>query len=81
MPSLLSVEYSRVTDTLGILRYAVAFPPGFRMISGSPVRRSMDAPLTDNTQWGLSERAVFYSCLRYGDNVQGYGKRFLFVGY
>lgn len=33
----------------------------------------MSAPLTDNTQWGLRERAPFFSCLRYGTNAQGYG--------
>jgi len=49
-----------------------AFPAGFKMISGSATARSMNAPSTDNTQWGLSQRAVFYSCLRYTDGVSGY---------
>lgn len=50
-----------------------AFPDGFRMISGNPILRSMDADaLTDNSQYGLSRRATFFSCLRYVDNVSGY---------
>jgi len=53
-----------------------AFPAGFKMISGSPTARSMNAPLTDNTQWGLGQRATFFSCLRYTTNgtpYDGYG--------
>ncbi|KAF8305629.1 hypothetical protein DL93DRAFT_2120902 [Clavulina sp. PMI_390] len=49
-----------------------AFPPGFKMLSGNPARRSMNAPTTDNTQWGLGQRAQFFSCLRYTGGQTGY---------
>lgn len=50
-----------------------AFPPGLKFLSGSATRRSMGAGgLTDNSQYGLGQRATFHSCIR--DNGQaGYG--------
>ncbi|KAL1745623.1 hypothetical protein HDZ31DRAFT_62936 [Schizophyllum fasciatum] len=48
-----------------------AFPPGFKMISGRPTRRGTKYALSDSSQGALSERAQFYSCLRYG-SAQGY---------
>lgn len=64
-------NYAKVNGGPGL----VAFPPGFRMLSGNPILRSVDpAALTDSTQYGLSRQAPFYSCLRYVDGVSGYGK-------
>ncbi|KAJ8514603.1 hypothetical protein ONZ45_g7887 [Pleurotus djamor] len=42
-----------------------AFPPGFRMISGDPKRRSKQYQEGLGTQAELAERAITYTCLRY----------------
>ncbi|TFK23892.1 hypothetical protein FA15DRAFT_670095 [Coprinopsis marcescibilis] len=48
-----------------------AFPPGFRMMSGDPARRSRKRPRMEGSQAELRERALQWSCLRYPDN-EGY---------
>ncbi|EPQ54999.1 hypothetical protein GLOTRDRAFT_105878 [Gloeophyllum trabeum ATCC 11539] len=55
-----------------------AFPPGLRMITGDPRRRSKKYPVGEGSQGELSERAIQWSCLRYGsaegyDNTNGTG--------
>jgi hypothetical protein len=42
-----------------------AFPPGFKMISGSPTRRSKKYTVGEGSQAELAERAVEWECLRY----------------
>ncbi|PPQ69349.1 hypothetical protein CVT24_001644 [Panaeolus cyanescens] len=42
-----------------------AFPPGLKMISGSPIRRSRKYPPGSGSQQELAERAIEWSCLRY----------------
>ncbi|KAF9552842.1 hypothetical protein CPC08DRAFT_767996 [Agrocybe pediades] len=50
-----------------------AFPPGFRMISGSPTRRSRKFTPGEGSQAELAERAVEWECLRYTtDYATGY---------
>ncbi|KAF8908199.1 hypothetical protein CPB84DRAFT_1843653 [Gymnopilus junonius] len=50
-----------------------AFPPGFKMISGSPTRRSRKFTPGDGSQGELAERAIEWECLRYSNSsAQGY---------
>jgi len=42
-----------------------AFPPGFKMISGSPTRRSRKYTPNSGGQGELAERAIQWTCLRY----------------
>ncbi|KAK7055313.1 WSC domain protein [Favolaschia claudopus] len=49
-----------------------AFPPGFKMITGSPARRSKKFPVGEGSQGELAERAIQWSCLRYTANLPGY---------
>jgi hypothetical protein len=51
-----------------------AFPPGLRMITGDPRRRSKKYAVGLGTQAELRERAVQWSCLRYSANQPGYGQ-------
>jgi hypothetical protein len=50
-----------------------AFPEGFKMVSGNPVKRSaqFESYPTGSQQY-LKEQATFYSCLRYTDVATGY---------
>ncbi|KAF5310186.1 hypothetical protein D9619_010599 [Psilocybe cf. subviscida] len=48
-----------------------AFPQGFKMISGSPTRRSKKYTVGEGSQAELAERAVEWECLRY-TVTQGY---------
>ncbi|KIM43436.1 hypothetical protein M413DRAFT_381186 [Hebeloma cylindrosporum] len=48
-----------------------AFPPGFKMISGSAVRRARKHTPLEGSQAELAERAVEWECLRY-PNAPGY---------
>lgn len=41
-------------------------------VSGFFLTCERSAPATDNTQWGLGQRATFYSCLRYTTSNPGY---------
>lgn len=45
-----------------------AFPEGFRMISGNPMKRSIQYPVGQGSQNELAERALQGLCLRYGAN-------------
>ncbi|TFK45567.1 hypothetical protein OE88DRAFT_1113852 [Heliocybe sulcata] len=49
-----------------------AFPAGFRMITGNPMRRSKQFAVGEGSQGELRERAVQWSCLRYGTSNEGY---------
>ncbi|KAF7333849.1 WSC domain protein [Mycena venus] len=49
-----------------------AFPPGLRMITGDPKRRSKKFPIGLGTQEELRERAIQWSCLRYSVGLPGY---------
>ncbi|KAF7359970.1 WSC domain protein [Mycena venus] len=49
-----------------------AFPPGLRMITNDPKRRSKKFPIGLGTQEELRERAVQWSCLRYSVGLPGY---------
>ncbi|KAF7351502.1 WSC domain protein [Mycena sanguinolenta] len=49
-----------------------AFPPGFKMITGNPARRSKKYPVGLGTQDELRERAIQWSCLRYSAGQPGY---------
>ncbi|KAJ7866396.1 hypothetical protein B0H14DRAFT_2504330 [Mycena olivaceomarginata] len=49
-----------------------AFPPGLRMITGDPKRRSKKFAVGLGTQEELRERAVQWSCLRYTAGLPGY---------
>ncbi|QRV96129.1 hypothetical protein RhiJN_24147 [Ceratobasidium sp. AG-Ba] len=49
-----------------------AFPPGFKMITGNPVSRSKKYAEGQGSQAELRERAVQWSCLRYGTSNPGY---------
>ncbi|KAF9043060.1 hypothetical protein BJ165DRAFT_219234 [Panaeolus papilionaceus] len=42
-----------------------AFPPGLKMVSGTPVRRSRKYTPGSGSQQELAERAIEWSCLRY----------------
>ncbi|KAK7059758.1 WSC domain protein [Favolaschia claudopus] len=42
-----------------------AFPPGFKMLTGSPTRRTKKFRVGEGSQGELAERAVQWSCLRY----------------
>ncbi|KAJ7680105.1 hypothetical protein B0H17DRAFT_1206094 [Mycena rosella] len=50
----------------------VAFPPGLRMITGDPRRRSKKFAVGLGTQDELRERAIQWSCLRYNAGLPGY---------
>ncbi|KAG6832002.1 hypothetical protein H0H92_006037 [Tricholoma furcatifolium] len=50
----------------------VAFPPGFKMVSGDPTSRSQKYTPGEGSQGELRERAVTWSCLRYTVNATGY---------
>ncbi|KAF5347837.1 hypothetical protein D9758_013820 [Tetrapyrgos nigripes] len=51
-----------------------AFPPGFRMITGNPVKRTKVYPDGLGTQEELGERAIAWACLRYTtSNADYYG--------
>ncbi|KAJ7678764.1 hypothetical protein B0H17DRAFT_944121 [Mycena rosella] len=49
-----------------------AFPPGLRMITGDPRRRSKKFAVGLGTQDELRERAIQWSCLRYNAGLPGY---------
>ncbi|KAG8924243.1 hypothetical protein FRC01_011742 [Tulasnella sp. 417] len=49
-----------------------AFPPGFRMITGDPKKRSKVYQEGLGTQAELAERAIKSSCLRYTTNNPSY---------
>ncbi|KAJ6459050.1 hypothetical protein C8R45DRAFT_1064677 [Mycena sanguinolenta] len=49
-----------------------AFPPGFKMITGNPARRSKKYAVGLGTQAELRERAIQWSCLRYSVGLGGY---------
>jgi len=49
-----------------------AFPPGFKMISGSPVRRARKFTPGQGSQGELAERAIEWECLRYTTSSTGY---------
>ncbi|PPQ96696.1 hypothetical protein CVT26_010248 [Gymnopilus dilepis] len=50
-----------------------AFPPGFKMISGSPTRRSRKFTPGEGSQGELAERAIEWECLRYtNSSTPGY---------
>ncbi|KAJ7185012.1 hypothetical protein C8R46DRAFT_883200 [Mycena filopes] len=49
-----------------------AFPPGLKMITGDPKRRSKKFPIGLGTQDELRERAIQWSCLRYTAGLPGY---------
>ncbi|TFK51155.1 hypothetical protein OE88DRAFT_1630321 [Heliocybe sulcata] len=50
---------------------ASAFPPGFRMTTGNPARRSKKYAVGEGSQGELSERAAHWVCLRYGAGNEG----------
>ena len=49
-----------------------AFPPGFKMISGSAASRSIGPGAGTDTQAELAQAAIQYSCLRYTSTTSGY---------
>jgi hypothetical protein len=52
-----------------------AFPAGLKMVSGNPKKRSKQYAVGEGSQGELAERAIFWSCLRYGTapGYDGYG--------
>ncbi|KAJ7718666.1 hypothetical protein B0H16DRAFT_1678161 [Mycena metata] len=49
-----------------------AFPPGLKMITGDPKRRTKKFPIGLGTQDELRERAIQWSCLRFTVGLPGY---------
>ncbi|KZP03590.1 hypothetical protein FIBSPDRAFT_834215 [Athelia psychrophila] len=49
-----------------------AFPPGFKMISGSAASRSIGSGAGTDNQAELAQAAIQYSCLRYNSATPGY---------
>ncbi|KAG9012262.1 hypothetical protein FRB94_006292 [Tulasnella sp. JGI-2019a] len=59
-------------DVLNGGKGLTAFPPGFRMLSGSTTKRSLHYPSGQGSQGELAERALQGSCLRYTTSNPGY---------
>ncbi|KAG8881117.1 hypothetical protein FRB97_000169 [Tulasnella sp. 331] len=59
-------------DVLNGGKGLTAFPPGFRMLSGSSMKRSLQYPPGQGSQGELAERSLQGSCLRYTTSNPGY---------